>query len=240
MSRLVATTLVVVLAASLAACSPQWSAPVFESQTATPKWLAGLWTDSSGKEVLRFKERDSDFEVLFGNENFVFLGSALVTMQSNELFISVGLRDGRVLWSGPGRKPDRMLRLMSGYFVYYIDRVNDDEIELAPIDYEKLFARLEASKRIGTDLCQKEPLFGRTLQRPRNPPLEPEEHLLPGPELLCYLLDTNALARSGGARLLERGDNVYNYFRVKTVGSSGGNSGSAPLQPLPIDAASPP
>jgi hypothetical protein len=248
MRRSVAKTLVIALVVSLAGCIPQWSEPVFKSHTATPGWLAGLWVDSSGDEVIRLRARGNDFEYLAMDEKTVFLGAALVTGQNGDLFISIRPRDGKYLSSGPIRAAGAggLLRLgkvpLSGYFVSYIDRISDEEIRITEIDYYKLFAGLKASKqRLGTDLCRKVPLFAQTLQQ-QTSSAEPARlegasaedatglsertsvHHYAGSA--CDLLDTNAVEQSGGGSMLERSDSSVEYYRVKTPGSSRGNGSS--------------
>jgi hypothetical protein len=165
MIRLVSTILVVILVVFLAACTPQWNEPVFKSQTATPKWLAGLWVDRSGDYVPRLQARGNGFEVLAIGKEQVFLSSAFVTTKNDDLFINVRL-DGKYLSTGPIGDPDEVPPPGSapGYIVFYIDRISDDDVKFTEIDYDKLFADLEGNRRVGTDLCRKVPLFARELQ----------------------------------------------------------------------------
>jgi hypothetical protein len=237
-SHSVAKSLVIVLVVSLAGCIPQWSEPVFKSHTATPSWLAGLWVASSGDEVIRLKARGNDFEYLVISDKTVYMGSALITIQNDDFFISIRPRDGKYFSDVPGlgKVP------LSGYFVAYIDRINDEEIRITDIDYYRLFAGLkESKKRLGTDLCDKVPLFARALQQ-QITSLEPTDSPAGGEDVphlyhpasvrhyagsLCDLLDTNAIEQSGGATMLHRSDSSVEYYRVKSAGPSRGNSSSA-------------
>jgi hypothetical protein len=209
---------------------------------------------------MRLKAQGNGFEVLTIDEKDVSLGSALVTTNNNDLFISFGLRDGKVLSNGKFLRPPIRSKAplsgyearLTGYIVFFIDRINDDEIKITHIDYEKLFARLEANKRVGTDLCRKVPLFAQEVRRQmvpvpvcQEPSSEAQDLGVPdsgtpdppktvdshagvcavsfGDDGLCYLLATNAVVRSGGGSRLERSNDSDEYYRVKTVGSSGAN-----------------
>jgi hypothetical protein len=237
-SHSVAKILVVVLAVSLAGCIPQWSEPVFKSHTATPSWLSGLWVASSGDEVIRLKARGNDFEYLIISDKTVYMGSALITTQSDDFFISIRPSDGKYFSDVPGlgKVP------LAGYFVAYIDRISDEEIRITDIDYYKLFTGLKASKkRLGTDLCDKVALFAQALQQqitsleptaspagtedvPHIPRPDPVHHYAGS---LCDLLDTSAIEQSGGSSMLHRSDSSVEYYRVKGPGYSVGNSSSA-------------
>jgi hypothetical protein len=238
-SHSVAKSLVIVLVVSLAGCIPQWSEPVFKSHTAAPSWLAGLWVASSGDEVIRLKARGNDFEYLVVSDKTVYMGSALITTHNDDFFISIRPRDGKYFSDVPGlgKVP------LAGYFVAYIDRINDEEIRITDIDYYKLFTGLKASKkRLGTDLCGKVSLFSQVLQQqitspePTDSPAGAEDV----PQLshpasvrhyagsLCDLLDTNAIEQSGGATMLQRSDSSVEYYRVKSAASRGNSSSASP------------
>jgi hypothetical protein len=252
MRSFVSRTLGALLLASLAGCSgtPQWSEPLFKSQAATPSWLEGLWEDSSGTGFIRLKAQGNRFEYVGVDERFVFLGSASVTRQNDELFLSMRPKDGKYLASDPKRVGrihagsfDRLGKVpLSGYYIRYLDRVSDDEIKLTEIDYDDLFASLKDRKeRLGIDLCRKVPLSAEALQRQRHPdpspcqeftvdPAHPEQPPPPTPrcqavseEANCDLLDTNTIMDSRGGLILARSDNSETYHRMKAHASSGGN-----------------
>lgn len=211
MKNLVSRIFAAALALCLTACSPQWSSPVFESQAASPKWIVGLWVDRSGDRVVRLKTHDSGLDVLFADENFTFMGSAVVTAHDGSYFFNVNLKDGKYLSSGsthyPGKAP------LSGYLVSYVDRVSDDEIKVTQIDYDSLFSGIGTSKRrVGTDLCRNVALFGETLHEPT--------HLPQGPDVICDLLDTNVFVGSDAGVALKRSNNSIELFRTKVAGPS--------------------
>jgi hypothetical protein len=261
-NRFVFRALMVAVVVSLEACIgiPQWNEPVFKSQATTPIWLAGLWMAKEGDGVMRFTARDTDFEVLSMGKDVVCLGSAFVTTHNGDFFISELPGDVKCLLSGLPVRSYRPRHLgeapLAGYLVFYLDRVNDDEIRITKIDYDRLFEGLEASKeQLGTDLCRKVSLSIQALQRqrrgceqpasPDSEPVSPEPTRLPGAdvsetheqepqprcqdvsvEAFCDLLDTRAVMRSGGGSVLDRSSTNTEYYRVKTGGPSGGESSS--------------
>jgi hypothetical protein len=152
MSHLACRALAIVLVAFLAGCTspPQWSEPVFKAAAATPEWLAGLWADSSGDELMRLHVGDNGYEVLSMSKNSVSLGTAAVTARNNDFFISMWLGDAKYLVAGPGGhihsgsvRELSAVRL-SGYFLSFVDRVSDDEIRITEIDFYPLFTGLAA------------------------------------------------------------------------------------------------
>lgn len=191
---------------SLAACSPQWTRPVFESQVAMPNWIAGLWVDSSASQVVRLTAHDKDFEIWISDESYTLLGSALVTAHDGEYFLNVKLKDAKYLLSTSSSPPGKAS--LSGYLVSYVDRINDDVLMITQIDYEKLLGNVGRGKKpVGTDLCRRRVLFSEALR--------PSAQFLSGPPLFCYLLDTDALVGKGTGVVLERSSESIELHRVK-------------------------
>jgi hypothetical protein len=250
MIRFVYGTLLAVLVTALSGCvgTPQWSEPVYKGETVTPVWLAGLWAEREGDGLMRLTPREHDFEVLYAYEKGVCLGSAFITTQNGDLFISRRPRDMKCLESGPPVRSFGPIRRvgkvpLAGYMVSYLDRISDDDVRITEIDYNSLFAQLETRRnRVGTDLCRHVPLSAEALERQRNacheeraapapgsPESQPLEQDTQPPcqavsdEAYCNLLDTRAVMQNGGGSILHRASSHVEYHRVKTDSSSGGS-----------------
>lgn len=208
MSRNVYRILTIFLAGLCASCSPQWSSPIASDGVTSPNWVAGLWVDKSSDRILRLTARDKDFEVLYTDSKFVFLGSGLITQHNGDNFLNVMLKGGRYLSNDKDRYPGKAP--LSGFLVSYIDKVGDDEIRITQINYEKLASSWGSNDDvIGINLCRGKTLHGWDIK--------PSDFALQRPDLICNLLDTKALSSKGIFQKLERSDTSVELYRVGHV-----------------------